>query len=209
MSSPYRLNFSKYSVHNIIKENIGENQVALDIGCNEGYLGRFCSSSNVFYGLDYLEGNIDIAAAFYKGAIVYDLNLLEELPWKTRFDVLVFADVLEHVLNPEEVLKFFVNNYLKGNGQVIISLPNIANWRIRIQLLLGRFNYTQTGILDKTHLHFYTFKSARTLIQNCGLRIVACHGGSNFFGPVIKFLPHLKTLLALNLIFIAKNENPF
>ncbi|MDA8326877.1 MAG: class I SAM-dependent methyltransferase [Nitrospiraceae bacterium] len=204
MSSPYRLNFSKYSVHNIIKENIGENQVALDIGCNEGYLGRFCSSSNVFYGLDYLEENIDIAAAFYKGAIVYDLNLLEELPWKTRFDVLVFADVLEHVLNPEEVLKFFVNNYLKENGQVIISLPNIANWRIRIQLLLGRFNYTQTGILDKTHLHFYTFKSARTLIQNCGLRIVACHGGSNFFGPVIKFLPRLKTLLALNLIFIAK-----
>jgi hypothetical protein len=111
--------------------------------------------------------------------------------------------VLEHVLYPDDVLNFFVKNYLKDNGKVIISLPNIANWQIRFQLLLGKFDYMETGIMDKTHLHFYTFKSAKEMIQRNNLKIQKIIGGASFFGPIIRIFPFLKSLFATNIILIA------
>lgn len=118
----------------------------------------------------------------------------------------MFADVLEHLLFPEQVLKYFVYNYLKENGQVIISLPNVANWQVRLNLLFGKFNYTDRGIMDKTHLHFYTFKTARELIFKNNLEIINVFGGATFFGPIIKMFPVLNSLLATNIITIVKKR---
>lgn len=206
MINPYKLQLSKYSTHNIIRENIGDNKAVLDIGCNEGYLGRVCAKTNIFYGLDYYQENIDKATTFYKDARVYDLNDLKELPWKQKFNVIVFADVLEHILFPEQVLKFFVDHYLKENGQVIISLPNIANWQVRLNLLFGKFDYTDTGIMDKTHLHLYTFRTARRLVLKNNLEITNEFGGASFFGPIIKMFPVLNSLLATNIITTARKR---
>jgi 2-polyprenyl-3-methyl-5-hydroxy-6-metoxy-1,4-benzoquinol methylase len=153
MKNKYKLNLSKYSTHNLISEAIGRNNKVLDVGCNDGYIGyigQIADKSNIFYGLDYLPLSIKKAKKIYQDASVYDLNNLKPLPWKTKFSFIVFADVLEHVLDPTEVLLFFVNKYLDKDGKVIISLPNIANWQVRLKLLFGQFNYTETGILDKT-----------------------------------------------------------
>jgi len=204
MSNPYALNLSSYSTHSIIINNIGKNKKVLDVGCNDAYIGKDSDPSNVFYGLDYLPESVNKAKKTYKDAMLYDLNNLKDLPWGITFDTLIFADVLEHVLYPEEALDFFVNNYLKKEGKVIISLPNIANWQIRFNLLLGRFNYTETGIMDKTHLHFYTFKTAKELIEKQGLIISNAYGGATFFGRIIKIAPFLKGLLATNIIYICE-----
>jgi 2-polyprenyl-3-methyl-5-hydroxy-6-metoxy-1,4-benzoquinol methylase len=201
MSNPYALNLSSYSTHSIIINNIGKNKKVLDIGCNDGYIGKDSDTTNTFYGLDYLQESVNKAKEVYKDAMLYDLNNLKELSWNKKFDTLIFADVLEHVLYPEEALDFFVNNYLKKGGRVIISLPNIANWQIRLNLLLGRFNYTETGIMDKTHLHFYTFKTAKELIEKRGLTIYKGYGGATFFGRIIKRAPFLNGLLATNFIW--------
>lgn len=174
----------------------------LDIGCNDGYIGKMSNSTNKFYGLDYFKESAEEAKKIYTDALQYDLNNLIVLPWNVKFDILVFADVLEHVLHPEVVLNFFVTNYLKDNGKIIISLPNIANWQTRLNLLAGNFNYKDTGIMDKTHLHFYTFKSAKSLISKKDLKLISCFGGASFFGPIIKILPLLKPLLATNIILI-------
>jgi len=208
MKNPYKLNLSRYSTHSVIRSNIGTNETVLDVGCNDGYIGYISDNSNIFYGLDFLDESVKNAKKIYKDVMVYDLNCLNKLSWNIKFDTIIFADVLEHLLNPEEVLFFFVSNYLKENGKIIISLPNIANWQIRIKLLFGNFNYTETGILDKTHFHLYTFKSANDMIKKNNLETKKILSGASFFGFIIKIMPFLKTILATNIILVCKkNKN--
>lgn len=80
------------------------------------------------------------------------------------------ADVLEHLPHPSSVLKKLKKN-LKKEGYFIISVPNVANWSIRFRLLFGKFDYTEYGILDKSHLRFFTRKSLERLIEEVGLKI--------------------------------------
>ncbi|MCX6717242.1 MAG: methyltransferase domain-containing protein [Candidatus Taylorbacteria bacterium] len=195
-----------YSTKNIILREISSNKTILDIGCNDGYFGRF-DKGNIYYGLDYSVKALSDAKNDYKDILQYDLNNLLVLPWDIKFDTIVFADVLEHVLYPEKVLEYFSKNYLINNGKVIISLPNIANWQVRLNLLFGKFNYTDTGIMDKTHLHFYSFRSASRLIRENNLRINKVFSGASFFGPTIDIFPFLRNILATNIILICeKNE---
>jgi 2-polyprenyl-3-methyl-5-hydroxy-6-metoxy-1,4-benzoquinol methylase len=84
------------------------------------------------------------------------------------FDVIVFGDVLEHLKSPVTVLRGLAA-FLKEDGAAIISLPNVANIYVRLQLLLGRFDYQDRGILDRTHLHFFTRKTFRQFLSEAGL----------------------------------------
>jgi 2-polyprenyl-3-methyl-5-hydroxy-6-metoxy-1,4-benzoquinol methylase len=202
----YKLNLSKYSTHNIILKNIGSKKKVLDVGCNDGYIGKLSDKTNAFFGLDSSKACIDKAKKIYEDAVVYDLNDLKKLPWKVRFDLIIFADVLEHTLNPDKVLSFFINNYFKDDGEIIISVPNIANWQIRLGLLLGKFNYTEAGILDKTHLHFYTFNSAKELVEANNFQIIGVQSGSSLFGYILNLFPFLRGLFATSIIVIAKKK---
>ncbi len=202
MKNFYKLNLSKYSTHNIIRSNVGSNKTVLDVGCNDGYIGKISDSTNRFYGLDASEESVGIAQEIYEKAIQYDLNHLIILPWDVKFDVIIFADVLEHVLYPETVLNYFVKNYLKEDGKVIISLPNIANWRIRLDFLFGKFDYTDSGIMDRTHLHLYTYKTAFEFMSKSNLKIERVLGGASIFGFIISVMPFLKSLLSTNIIII-------
>ena len=83
------------------------------------------------------------------------------------FDLCVAADILEHLVHPETTLSK-VKIPLKPNGHLIVSLPNVANAYVRLNLLLGRFPYYRKGILDATHLHFYTLKSMKRLLEQTG-----------------------------------------
>lgn len=196
----YALNISPYSTHQQLINLIGENNCILDIGCNDGYLGKTADNTNTFFGLDYLDASVKEAKKVYKDAVLYDLNNLQDLPWKKQFDIIIFADVLEHVIEPESVLQFFTQNYLKVGGRVIISLPNIANWQIRLKLMAGKFDYTESGIMDRTHLHLYTYKTAHELAQTANLTIKQTLGGASLLGPVIKFIPPARKALATSII---------
>jgi 2-polyprenyl-3-methyl-5-hydroxy-6-metoxy-1,4-benzoquinol methylase len=201
ISNPYALNTSsKYATHVVIRDLVGTHKTVLDVGCNEGYLGTICDQSNIFYGLEYSLEAGQIAKGRYSGVMHYDLNNLQELPWSLKYDVLIFADVLEHVLYPEQALKFFVATYLKPGGKVILSVPNIANWQIRLNLLLGKFNYTESGILDKTHLHFYTYKTARELLVKGNCTVKREYVGASLLGYLTAVLPFLKSWCATSII---------
>lgn len=202
--NPYALHLARYSTHKQILDAINSGNEVLDVGCNDGYIGAHADKSNMFYGLEYMPESVKAAKKIYKDAIVYDLNKLRPLPWDKQFDVIVFADVLEHVTSAEEVLTFFVQRYLKPGGRVVISLPNIANWKVRSNLLFGRFNYTETGIMDKTHVHFYTFKTARKLVRAAGLRVRSQHGGASLLGVIASLVPPLRALLSTGIILVAE-----
>jgi glycosyltransferase involved in cell wall biosynthesis len=90
---------------------------------------------------------------------------------RDSYDIVIAADILEHLLYPEEILTQLKACVGKG-GVLLVSLPNVANLYVRINLLLGRFPYHSKGLLDRTHLHFFTRKSAERLVARAGWDIV-------------------------------------
>ena len=184
----------------------------LDIGCATGVLGAELARRKncLTFGIDVDESSAAIAARHYERVFVGDVQSLFELPgeYLGSFDVLVFGDVLEHLPTPEGTLLHYLR-YLKPRGIAIVSIPNVANWLNRLQLLLGRWNYRACGILDRTHLRFFTFSTARRLVEDSGLRIerVVCTSGLHPFDFTTGFTNPAnlwKGLLAFQFIFVAR-----
>lgn len=201
--SVYRLNRKAWGTHNLARNLLGEGKVVLDLGCNKGHLSDI-SPLNIYYGVDANKDDLSVARTKYKRVYDLDLNKYQDFHENLKFDTLVFLDILEHLVSPEAVLGFFVDNYLKDGGEVILSLPNIAHITTRINLLLGNFTYTESGILDRSHLHLYTEKTAKELIKNAGLEIEKVVFSSNTFGKLIDWFPYCGSILGFNLIFKCK-----
>ncbi|MDP4009665.1 MAG: class I SAM-dependent methyltransferase [Candidatus Shapirobacteria bacterium] len=210
MQTNYGPNTLPYGTHRLIAEEITKNKKILDIGCNYGYLKNFLDQSNILYGIDKShEYALKVLNNGYKNYLGVNLNntrKLNRLFPSESFDILVFADILEHLNFPKKVLKILIKS-LKTRGKVIISLPNVAHLSIRINLLLGRFNYTRCGILDNTHMHLYTVSTAKKLIESSGLKINKIKYSSNRFGGLIKLLPFFGSILGYNLIFVCVKNN--
>jgi len=141
----------------------------LDLGAAGGHLGRAVRDRCAF--LAGVEPDPSLPPEAREG---YDdwrrAGALEAGDWDAPFDAVVCADVLEHLPRPEELLAR-IRNWLRPGGTLLVSVPNVANVTVRAALLAGRFAYAERGILDRTHLRFYTRRSARALIEDAGFRI--------------------------------------
>ena len=148
---------------------VGENKRVVDFGCATGYFARFLTNKGCqVTGVEVNSQAAKSAEQYCEKVIVADLDfvsLAEILPFQA-FDVAVFGDVLEHLRNPWRVLKE-TRELLKPEGYVVVSIPNIAHGAIRLALLQGDFEYMELGILDNTHLRFFTRKTVETLFERC------------------------------------------
>lgn len=207
MSQVYALNTAKYGTHRLISADIGCGKYVLDVGCGSGYL-KSLAENNVYYGIENdSEDAANAEKSGYQRVYKLDLNHYELFKSEKKFDVIIFADILEHLQSPAKVLSFFIDNYLEEGGTAIVSLPNVANFSVRFSLLFGKFDYSESGILDRTHLHLYTDKTARQFIESCSLKIVKRKLSSNNFGAIIKFAPFLSTILGYNLIYVCRKKS--
>jgi SAM-dependent methyltransferase len=153
---------------------IGCNKRVLDVGCSTGYLIK--AIHEILGGtVDGVEVNPEAAklAAQFAGKIyvgsIEEGEVVRQL--HDTYDVLLFMDVLEHLKDPLSVLKN-LRPLLSEEGYLIASVPNIANWRIRLSLFMGKFEYQESGLLDKGHLRFFTLKTLKKLFDEAGYRIV-------------------------------------
>jgi SAM-dependent methyltransferase len=112
--------------------------------------------------IGYLRAPID------RGAIL-DLDLLPRLPG--RWDAVVAADVLEHLVDHRRMLEH-IRNALSPDGRFFVSVPNVANVWVRLSLLFGSFRYQSRGILDRTHRYFFTRTTLREELARAGFRVV-------------------------------------
>jgi len=174
----------------------------LDVGCAEGYLAAHLPGNRV-WGLDGNPTAIARARVFCAEAAIVDLNDLPATPlFRREFGTVVLADVLEHLVDPEATLRHF-KEYIGKSGRVIVSLPNVALWRCRLNLLFGRFDYQDYGVLDRTHLHLYTFKTALELLRAAGYRPLRVQGAANLLGPVAAHVQPLRNLASIHIIITA------
>jgi SAM-dependent methyltransferase len=146
--------------------------VVLDLGCAAGFLRNFMPAPD-FY-LVGVERDPDYAAlARQSYDEVHQAGLAPDLviPLQRQPHAIVLADVLEHLVDPAATLSGILKTYAHPGTEIVISLPNFAHLYVRLHLLFGRFDYADHGLLDRTHLRFYTLKTARQLLADCHIRI--------------------------------------
>jgi 2-polyprenyl-3-methyl-5-hydroxy-6-metoxy-1,4-benzoquinol methylase len=154
---------------------MGRPRRVLDVGCGIGLNGAAARVRGAHVtGLEIAAGSLARAAGRLHEVIAADLesdsSVSTALAGRT-FDLLLFGDVLEHTRDPAAVLARLLP-HLEEEGRVIVSLPNVAAWTVRLGLLGGRFDYAPSGILDKTHLRFFTRESAIRLVEGAGLQVL-------------------------------------
>jgi 2-polyprenyl-3-methyl-5-hydroxy-6-metoxy-1,4-benzoquinol methylase len=190
----YPIKHSRHSSHYYARQLVGRGQEVLDIGCGEGFFAaELKGDGNRVVGVDSIPSAQQDASL--EQFISADLNappeaILREIGPR-RFDRVLLLDVLEHLVEPERLLRAMAGT-VKPNGRAVVSVPNVANISVRLALLFGMFTYTERGILDRTHLHFYTRKSARELLEHAGWEIVEAK----------------TTVMPLELVLGLKAENP-
>ena len=143
----------------------------LDLGAAGGHLGRSVRDRCSF--IAGVEPHPPESTSAKEG---YDdwreQDALHAGQWDEPFDAVVCADVLEHFTQPEILLER-VRAWLKNGGVLFASIPNVANISVRLALLFGQFRYVERGILDRSHVAFYTRASAKDLLEKNGFRIRA------------------------------------
>jgi 2-polyprenyl-3-methyl-5-hydroxy-6-metoxy-1,4-benzoquinol methylase len=170
----YPLKTSRHSSHDYCRRLCGKSKDILDVGCGHGYFAELLAADgHRVVGIDGLSEPERPAAfqRFLTADLDGGLNQAKSQLDGDRFDLVLLQDVLEHLRRPESMLAD-CKALLKQGGEVVISVPNVANVTVRIGLLFGRFEYKPRGILDRTHLRFFTRRSARRFLQESGFEIV-------------------------------------
>ncbi|HEX2973377.1 MAG TPA: methyltransferase domain-containing protein [Tepidisphaeraceae bacterium] len=167
----YRLHKDPQSSHQQIARLLKDLRpgLTLDVGAAQGFLGRLLRDSNLT--IDAIEPQTqwaEHAKPFYRN--VYAATVEQaKLPSKA-YNAIVCADVLEHLVDPVGMLGQ-LRRAAADDAAFIISLPNVAHLAVRMMLLAGQFPQMDRGILDRTHLHFYTRDTASDMLHQAGLKI--------------------------------------
>jgi 2-polyprenyl-3-methyl-5-hydroxy-6-metoxy-1,4-benzoquinol methylase len=148
----------------------------LDIGCAAGGTLEYLKSKGASYtvGIDTDQEAIRIAEKKNLDLVFTGNVEKDDLPFlENEFDCIIMADILEHLYNPWETLKK-ITYYLKNDGYMLLSIPNIKHYYILTRLILyDEWSYCEAGILDNTHIRFFTLKETKRMLDDAGLKIVA------------------------------------
>jgi 2-polyprenyl-3-methyl-5-hydroxy-6-metoxy-1,4-benzoquinol methylase len=147
----------------------------LDIGCGTGVLSEAVKKKGyMVWGIEINREAADRALPRIDRVINEDVSQFEKIEriiGNQRFEYIIFSNILEHLYDPCLTIKNYLK-FLKPDGKILISVPNVAVWFNRIKLLFGNFDYTDTGTMDKTHIRFFTFKTAKMMVEKSGCSIV-------------------------------------
>lgn len=207
--------------HSVLMRLVPPNSRVLELGCATGYLSG-CMEQRLgcrVTGMEFDAASAAIAAERCSEVYTADLDAPDALASahaSAPYDLLFAAAVLEHLKYPRRLLRD-AQALLKPGARVIVSLPNVAHWGVRLRLLFGRFDDADYGIMDRTHLHFYTAKTGRALLEDSGYEVeqllIAGSGVQNAINGVARSLgrplpaPVLPGLLAYELIYAAGHES--
>ena len=149
---------------------------ALDIGCSSGVLGKTLLDQGMVAACDGVEVNAEAARLagtrlrrVWSGSLE---SLAEQIPWG-QYELIILADVLEHLADPWAALRLLHARSAPG-CRLLLSVPNVRHYKVSLPLLFrGEFRYADDGIMDRTHLHFFTRGSLEETVRDCGWAVRA------------------------------------
>ncbi len=147
----------------------------LEVGCAKGKLGAAIKkrNSNAYYiGIELFQEAAEFARKVIDRVFVSDV---EQFDWNRldgeQFDCIIFADVLEHLVDPSAVFRK-ATALLSSGGNVVCCIPNVGHWSVIANLIRGEWNYTETGLMDRTHLRFFTMSNFKSFLKDCGFESI-------------------------------------
>lgn len=162
--------------HSVIMRKIPANSRVLELGSASGYLSGYMEQKLAcrVTGLEFDLNATRIAEE--RTSEVHTVNLdaenaLDLAKSSAPYDVFLAAAILEHLKYPERLLQS-ARGMLTDDALIIVSLPNIAYWQMRLRLLMGKFDYEDYGVMDKTHLKLYTRKTGQELLEQNGYQVI-------------------------------------
>ncbi len=148
----------------------------LEVGCAKGKLGSAIKDRNpgsYYVGIELFDEVGQLAKEVLDKVFISDV---EKFDWSLlsgeQFDCIIFADVLEHLIDPARIIKL-ATSLLTPNGNIICCLPNVAHWSIISGLIRGEWEYSDNGLLDRTHLRFFTLQTFEKLLKEIGFEVYA------------------------------------
>lgn len=170
---PYHDKASAWSSHTQLAKHcraLPAGSRVLDVGTASGTLARMCQNTSLrFFGIEPHRDWAQVACHLYEKIWICSIEDMED-EFLRGYDLVVLGDVLEHLSDSQATLERIVNAQ-PSCTLFLISVPNVANFWIRLNLLFGHFDYTDRGILDRTHLRFFTRKSLLQMLKNVGLDV--------------------------------------
>ncbi|MBU1998204.1 MAG: class I SAM-dependent methyltransferase [Candidatus Omnitrophica bacterium] len=187
-----------YKALNLIRANTN----VLDVGCAKGYMAEELNKLGCqVTGIEKDHQAALLARKHCQQVIEQDIENLESLPLEQGyFDYIICLDVLEHLSRPD-VLLTVLRKYLSSEGELIVSIPNIARFEHRLALLFGNFNYSEYGAISKGHLRFFTRKTSSELLEGSGFIIKKIEPTG--LGSIIRIFTNLT---AFQFILVAKKQ---
>jgi 2-polyprenyl-3-methyl-5-hydroxy-6-metoxy-1,4-benzoquinol methylase len=148
----------------------------IEFGCGAGWtMGAYKDRNPDAYsvGVEQFEAEAEKARKHFDRVITFDaeaIDLAEHSYQEEYFDLMIYGDVLEHFVDPWSTLKEHLK-YLRTGGTLCACIPNTSHWSVIFGLLSGKFDYQDAGLLDRTHLRFFTLASIKSLMEQAGLEI--------------------------------------
>lgn len=154
---------------------VPNNSRILEIGCATGFIGEYLIKKKgcCVVGVEERREEANIARKRLQKVIegnIDDGKITHRVKALGKFDIIFASAVIEHLKDPWKALKKW-KNFLKNDGFLIITTSNIVHWSTRLHTLLGKFNYQEYGILDNTHIRFFTIETFKRLVEDCGYKI--------------------------------------
>jgi 2-polyprenyl-3-methyl-5-hydroxy-6-metoxy-1,4-benzoquinol methylase len=207
------LNERRHRAHAKLLAAVGSGLRVLDVGCSSGYLARpLVDRGNTVVGLELDPAAALEAEAYCERVLVGDVETMALELERASFDVVLCGDVLEHLRAPVATLAR-LRPFLRPEGRLVLSTPNVANWAIRLSLLAGRWRYTDRGILDRSHTYLFTRRTLQETLEAAGYRVervdftVPVPGDSDLLDAVGRSVGRLRpTLLAYQFIATARPQ---
>lgn len=167
-----------------------EDRRILDLGCGAGdNARRLADAGRIIDGVTMSSAEANLAKSTMHQVVVHNLEAGLPDQFRGPYDVVIASHVLEHICFPSLLLAG-VRHVLSSRGRLIVALPNLMMVKYRLRLLLGRFDYESGGIMDDTHFRWYTFKSARQMLEAAGFRVIhASADGHLPVGALRRMLP--------------------
>lgn len=203
----YRMNSRRQrKILELLPDNLTGLKI-LDVGAATGYFSKYLQDNGaIVTAIDISLEAIAEAQKIVPKSFVVDIESGEgtDVLSEDEFDYIIAGEIIEHLFNPRQALLYF-RKLLKPGGKIIVTTPNIVLWSHRIRILMGSFEYTETGVFDHGHIHFFTYYTLKKTLRDCGfVDLKENHDiHPNWFEKIGKILPNI---FAYALIFSAQKS---